>query len=221
MKGEYFLFGLQRSGTNYLESLIKMNFETVKKNRSHKSWKHSIDIPKGIIAEKNTDLVIIHKNPYMWAESILFRNQVDWVKTQKTYDPLEEGPYMLGIGKNKLNLSSVIKTWVHFHESWLFNSMERKTFIVRYEDLLHDEFREDALRGMRDKFGWIKKSEYRAGVFRNPRPGTVSQSTDYDMGRHAYYREMKPQKLEPVHIEEINSLIDDKFFEIMNYRRIT
>lgn len=199
----YFIFGLQRSGTNYLEQLINQNFKGNRCNRANRCWKHSINIPDGYV--KNSPTFIIHKNPYTWIESICFRNSVDWLKTQKTY-PAEEGPEELRLGSNNINIENLAKTYKHFYNTWIYeNKTSELSYVIKYENLLMQSSREKILNDISSRHlpvrklnGWI-----------NPQRGRISQSKDYDEAREKYYLSMEPKRLNEFHISRVNNILDN------------
>lgn len=205
---EYHLFGLQRSGTNYLEQLIKSNFHATRKdprnNEWRNYWKHSIDIPNGFSKDKPT--LIIYKNPYTWVESICLRRNVDWTRSQKTY-PAKEGPEELRLGKESLNVENIAKTYKHFCNTWIWNKPQASKYIViRYEDLLIENTREEIL----SEIQFPRKSDQ----WINPQRGKVSLSRDYDEQREQYYLSMKPTQLSNKHIDAINGVLQDDIIKL-------
>jgi len=204
---DYFIFGLQRSGTNYLEQLVNQNFKGRRANRANKCWKHSIDIPKGYNNQHPT--LIIYKNPYTWVESICLRNTVDWLKTQKEY-PAQEGPDELRLGPNKINVENLAKTYDHFHNTWLWSrSLSENTYVMKYEDLLITNSRERILNNISHILPVRKTDQWV-----NPQRGKISQSRDYNEDREHYYLSMKPKELTPIQIEAINNVLGDRIIEL-------
>lgn len=204
---DYFIFGLQRSGTNYLEQLINQNFNGRRANRVNKCWKHSINIPEGYNDQQPT--LIIYKNPYTWVESICLRNTVDWLKTQKDY-PAQEGPDELLLGPNEINIENLAKTYNHFLNTWLWNrSWNVKTCVIKYEDLLITNSRNSILSGISQILPVRKSNEWV-----NPQRGKISQSKDYNEDREHYYLSMKPQQLTRTHLDSINNILGDRIVEL-------
>lgn len=199
---EYFIFGLQRSGTNFLQTLITLNFGKSASNRQADSWKHSIDDPKAYVKKMPT--IVIHKNPYTWVESISMRNNVDWIKTQNTYPASEKTSKEFTMGPMKMNLTNLIKTYKHFHNNWLNRTDIPNYMVVKYEDLLVEEKRNEILQKISDTFGWEK----RQNSWVVPERGSVSQSKDYNETREEYYLDGKPGVLTREHIHEINRVME-------------
>lgn len=210
---DYFIFGLQRSGTNYLEQLINQNFKGRRSNKVNRSWKHSIDMPKQYDLSKPT--LIIHKNPYMWIESICLRNTVDWLKTQKTY-PAQEGSNELKLGPNQINVENLAKTYKHFHNTWVWNNKTCKLYqVIKYEDLLVDQKRVQILSQIEKELLPIRKSNQ----WVNPQRGKVSQSRDYNETREKYYLSMQPKELNRIQLDAINTILGDDI-ERMGYKKL-
>lgn len=214
MSKEYYIFGLQRSGTNFLEVTLQRNFNITKVNRTTKSWKHGIDLYNDTRPE--VPKIVIYKNPYTWIESITTRNNVDWLKTQRTYNS-QEGPHELRIGPHNMNVQQLAKTYVHWYQSWIKTDIMNR-HIVRYEDLLKPETRTDILEEIRDKFNLRRRDDRKNWII--PQNGTVSQSKDYNEKRRQYYLKMRPENMTRVQIDAVNEVIPDSVFGRLEYKKI-
>jgi hypothetical protein len=206
---KYYIWGLQRSGTNYLNTLVKQNFSIKGFEQRDHCWKHSINIPEGF-DPKNISLVI-HKNPYTWVESLLYRRLVDFPRSQRTY-PIYNGP---GLRIEGYNITNMAKTYLHFYNTWAFNPIQNK-YVVRYEDLLEQEKREQILEDIGNRFN-LKRS--RSEWF-NPAPGRVILSSDYTSDRNKYYVSGQPEKLSNRAISEINHVLGEDIFKKFRYDQI-
>lgn len=217
----YYIFGIQRSGTNYLETLIEKNFSVRKNNPSTRCWKHSIDMPAGL--DPKQPIIVIHKNPYLWVESIAWRNRVDWIKTQTMYpatDVADDQRMMIGENGKQMNLINLTKTYKHFYNTWFINpdDMIKETrLVIRYEDLLENEKRGKILGKIHKIFNFRRKTNPLHQGWANPRIGTISQSRDYNATRHHYYTQMKPKYLKPHHIAQMNDILGKTMFNRMRY----
>lgn len=206
MHKKYFVFGMQRSGTNFLEVLMRKNFGATKLNVQNGSWKHSIEVPPKYSNEFPT--FVIYKNPYTWVESICMRNTVDWLKTQKTYPANEIDDKRYTLGDPPLNIVNLIKTYKHFHDTWL----DKADIIIRYEDLLLEEKRNRILSHI-ERLGFDKSVEN----WQVPRKGGVSQSRDYNDEREQYYLSGKPNHLDNLQIAKINYILGKEQISNMGY----
>lgn len=211
----YFDFGLQRSGTNFIEQIIQTNFGGQRQNRHKAGWKHFIDPPELWTGQHATFL--IYKNPYTWVESICFRNTVDWIKTQRKY-PALEGPVDLKLGPKNINVEALAKTYRHWHDKWILNPKPNANYdnvvIIKYEDLLREQKRNQILESIQLKFNSQRKKPNQWII---PQRGKVSQSRDYDKERESYYLDMKPQKLQKQHIDCINNLVGTDLIASLEY----
>lgn len=216
---EFMIFGLQRSGTNYLTKLLKNNFEDARHtNVGQKVWKHSLDVfPQEKMRAANV-ILHIHKNPYMWVESIAFRNHVDWIARQTRYkatDLDQCGPDGV-IGPKAMNPYNLARTYLEFHENWCLNPpphVLNRLLTVRYEDLLDPEKRDDFLDHLSDKFDMRPQHD----KWVNLDYGSVSQSADYDDCRERYYIEQRPIHLTAENIQLINKAITPEVIRSMGY----
>ena len=209
----YYAFGLQRSGTNFLETLFKLNYgQNTMNSQRFGSWKHSINIPKAYNFQLPT--VIIHKNPYTWVESIAMRNHVDWLKTQNTYPADQHTFPELQIGNWHMNVTNLAKTYRHFHLNWLDRYEIPKYLVIRYEDLLVDTTRNFVMQQVETTFEW--KRENTSIIV--PSKGAVSQSKDYNDERQSYYLSGEPSFLTDRQIEEINNVVGRGLIMKMGYQ---
>lgn len=208
---QFYIFGIQRSGTNFLENIMSKNFSSNRMNGKTKCWKHSIDIPDGY--NKNITTIVIHKNPYMWLESIAYRNNVDWIKTQKKYPALDiENKFHVIGEKKKLNALNLSRTYKHFHDTWL----PRAHFIIKYEDLLIPEKRNEIIDRIHTELEFPKTMGARKGWI-VPNKGQVSQSKDYDDERERYYIAGKPKHLNDRVLYAATEIITPELIRKMGY----
>lgn len=213
----YYLFGLQRTGTNFLESIIKRNFDLRKKNASKGNWKHSVTVHEGI---GNTPIVILRKHPYTWVESIAFRNSVDWEKTQKRFPALEStnDPNNV-IGPRNYNLENLAKTYHAFYRNWVLELPEeyrKHAFVINYEDMLSEQKRNSILLQFSDTFNLERPRNWII-----PSAGTVSQSRDYTQDMEKYYVNVKPKHLKEKHLAIIDKVITKEFINELDKNTIT
>jgi hypothetical protein len=212
---DYYIFGIQRSGTNFVEATMKNNFAIRKTNTQKNCWKHSITVPKSY--KTNSPTIVIYKNPYTWVESIAFRNSVDWVRTQVTYPAKEPCDDELKVGEDGLNVTNLAKTYNHFYTTWLLNTPGSNTAFIKYEDLLVPSSRLKIFENVQTNFALQRKGSNL--VF--PEKGAVSQSKDYTNSREDYYRKQMPEHLTKVQIDEISRILDDRIFEKTGYTRLS
>lgn len=212
MSTNYQIFGIQRSGTNFVETVMRSNFNKTKKNSQRLCWKHTITDPTGL--DKAAPTIVIYKNPYTWVESIAFRNTVDWLKTQTKYPAKAPTTPELTIGPSNLNLTNIIKTYRDFYQNWLGREDMSMYYVIKYEDLLNQNIRDVIMEEICQKFWWTKTKK---GPWAYPSRGSVSQSKDYSLDREQYYVAGKPEKLTEEHIKEINQILGEDFIRSMGY----
>lgn len=207
---KYYMWGLQRSGTNFLEQIVMKNLRGQRCNRQHNCWKHSVDRPKDF--DGSVISIMIYKNPYTWVESLCFRNSVDWVKRQTKYpvlagkngDPLRAGP-------RQLNVASLAKTYRDWHITWTQTDIPNRQIVV-YEDLIDSTKRQEVLNKLATTF---KRTPNKWII---PERGKVSQSKDYNEQREKYYTSMVPKKLTKMQIDAITDIVTPKLLEKIGYK---
>ena len=210
MTPAFYIFGMQRSGTNYLCELLELNFSAVTLNTGQRAWKHSIDAPDKWQKDKPT--IVIHKNPYTWVESIVCREKRDWDKTQLTYPSAEihADPDIMYEG---MNIENIARTWKHFHDTWL--SLETP-MVVQYEKLLVEQTREQALDDISTRFDWEGTSPSLDGSWSNVGDG-VNLSSNFKPEHKEYYKKGQPKVLTPKQIACITDTIGLRTITEMGY----
>lgn len=222
----YFLCGLQRSGTNLTETIMSKNYLADSARYGPEGlgshWKHSLIVPEEILYD---NVVIIHKNPYTWIESISFRDPVDFKSSQRMFpaDQVHEDPdYMIGakysIKRKSFNLINLAKTWNAFHTNWVLNSnLEGKNVaIIKYEDLLDKDKRNAVIESIGRSFNYTQRTP--EIIF--PEKGSVPGSKRYDNEIEEYYKLGVPKFLTKKQISAVNEIIDPKIMTILGYKFI-
>jgi hypothetical protein len=221
MNNGYYIFALQRSGTNYMETMLAKNFvEMRKKNAAKKAWKHLILPPEKIELEKKIPIVIMHKNPYKWIESISHRSKVDWDNKQPRIYRGADIEYLdkkYIVGRHEFNLKHLCNAYRDWTHNWIFNTpnyIANRCIKLQYESLLHHNTRIEFLDRFRRQFDL----ERRESSWINPKPGTVSQSKDYDTSREEYYKSNgKLMTLQRHHINIINEILTPDLINRLGY----
>lgn len=212
---DYYLFGLQRSGTNFLEKIILENYKKKKQPNTYSiSWKHSVHDPKDW--DKRIPTIIIYKNPYTWMESIAFRNKRDWVGTQKKYPADEATTPDLQVGDAKLNATNLILTYRDFIINWVGRMDIPQYYCIKYEDLLDDQTRGLIFTMIGKIFKWKKNGE----TYTFPKCGKVDLSPCFSKKSEEYYKIQKPVKLSKHHIHEINRVLGIDMINKLGYNVI-
>lgn len=215
-------YGLQRSGTNYLEKLLKNNYRVrflnSNKDRSSPLQKHCrLYDNKTMIPEPqyHNDIVVenfeqfealfksppdyylvVSKDPYSWYLSYkAWAQKCKWPDVRHHY--IEE--YNLFYGKF-LELSS----------------QTDKFIFIRYADLVKDA---NAVLNQLEKNMNLKKRLLARIIFKSPTK--VSQSSGFTDDRRNYYTEQKfLSKYNEKELELLNSLIDSQVINRLGYKRV-
>ena len=186
------LYGLQRSGTTWLKSLLELNFDCSELNSYHK---HTLD-PKSF----SYPTCVIFKSPYTWVESIVYREPADLpVRFPKILEP---GNFMIdnSYGECNINLENLVDLYCSFYDN--YSSVADYTFI--YETLLDDT---DLQIKAGENLDLIRRDQE---WLEPPLGGFMQEAFTKDM--YPYYKAQKPEKLSNCHIEIINNLIPKDFW---------
>jgi hypothetical protein len=192
---KFCIFGLQRSGTTFLEFLLKDNFHCELANDTN--WKHSL-------TKTQTDHVTfnVYKNPYTWVESIVFRDPADILVVHPHL--LEQG---YNIGHGKVNLANLAKLYNDYALEWF----DEQT-VVQYESLLGPNTLVEFVANVP-----FRRKTRLVGL---PEPGSLFMSEGFSNDIIPYYLGGKPTKLSGTEIDIINDNIDQSVFDKLGYVKI-
>lgn len=204
----FYLFGLQRSGTSFFGEMLRLNFDAEYLNATG-TWKHSLTIPQSV--NNTTDPVfVIFKNPYTWIESICYRDPADLLATSaKTYALQEYAEGDIVFGHDRVNLNRLALLYSNYATEWL--SLHTAT-IVKYEDIINNEYRVNFLNSLQ----WTKK----VSNWQVPAAGSLFMSEGFVEDSIPYYLTQRPSRLDNEKIEVINSIIPDTVFTQLGYNKI-
>jgi hypothetical protein len=142
---DFFVYGLQRSGTNFVEQALQNTYgfgrSGAATNRSkHPHWKHAIEPAQDL--PKDVPIIIIYKSIYNWIESITTRQVMDYLRTQTHYPVLDTDYIIKSEAKDKkvklreFSIDQMCKTYNHFYSHYLPLLQTHNAALIQYEDLL-------------------------------------------------------------------------------------
>tara|TARA_B100001248_G_C27290592_1_gene412280 strand:+ start:96 stop:827 length:732 start_codon:yes stop_codon:yes gene_type:complete len=208
MSKEIKVIGIQRSGTNYLSTILEINYDITSVDTGRDRlpdgsrkyfWKHSYDpeqyecgtdndhdvVASGLkrVKEKKIPTILITKNPYFWLESIKRSSGDIGMKgiphiKWKRIAIREDHPQTVRLPPGRFDLENVCKMWVDFHSYWINNSFPN-LLCVRYEDLLADP--DKVLQRIEKQFKIRRKQE------ETKLPERVVMSNSFDKKRIPRY----------------------------------
>jgi len=201
MMHKFYVFGLQRSGTNFFRSLLTENFDVQVANDKGTWWHYNKPPFQNMKAHK---AFVVYKNPYQWIESIVYRNSADIIPTNiNTYDLEFPDGYMI----NGINLERLCRLYADFGLNW-----KHSHFInVRYEDLIEEETRNSLLSSLT----YVRKNDTTWKI-----PNGVFMSEKFNVGQVDYYKKKTIQYLKQEELDLINKIIPDIVFETIGYKRV-
>lgn len=214
------LYGLQRSGTNFLEAALRKSFRVKllnqERHRSKPNHKHVrlyqnknlIPEPKyrnniqaesladfeGLLTKKPMYYLVISKDPYSW-----YLSYVDWSrKAGKEWEPPAH---------------HYIEEYNAFYGVWSSYAKETDRIIfVRYVDLLSD------MENELDRLGNVMKLPRRHRFGSRSEIRRVPESESFTDEKKRYYLEKEyMQNLQPNEITSINSLLDNNIMASLGY----
>lgn len=223
----FYVFGLYRSGTNFMGQLLSQNSTSVSVLKGESNiWKHAYDIenrrlfdgddkkqtPKERLSElgiKN-NVIYIHKHPYSWIESVI----------RKPVDIRKEYPCVAGGGDNNFVLNNLniieLAKLNHNHAEYWFNLMTTKNIHrVQYEKIISStKNTKQIVKNIFEKFD--------IPLTRNVIvPSRVPVSETFNEQSRKRYTNLYLEILTWEHIQRINSILDHNIIEQQGYQLIT
>ena len=223
----YTVFGMQRSGTTFMETLLKDCFNASIKNTFSSGfiWKHAFNIDKAVVntpGEKFYTLekyhmigdqiraIHIHKNPYTWIESILrhsrTRNMVSTTYPDVLRQRSSDQPMV-----NGLNLCYLAELWTKHSAYWLNVAEQKRVFRIQYEELIKGK------SGVRNTIHSIAKFWDLGMPGEINIPTVVHSSDEFTNEKRQYYLNQKPTQLTEKQIARINEWLHPTVMEQLEY----
>lgn len=202
------VMGRQRTGTTYLEELIKLNTDAINLNNKW-GWKHASAYEFGREEESecyNCKAIIVIKNPYTWFSSI--KRWADknnkWLIKDKS-----KNNYVNFTIKSAYERYNFL---YHEHKKLLEGNYNNTIFddsiLIRYEDYLLDQNHE--MQRIGEKFG-LKIN------FPLIEPIKVECSPElFTEEKKRFYLEQKPEEFE----KEITNAVDWDLMSFYGYKKI-
>lgn len=227
MKKNLLHYGLQRSGTNFLENLLLKNFKVnvlnSNEDRAHPLQKHfRLYDEKQYVPEPqySNDLSFEHFNEYL--DSLELTMKIDGVIV------ISKDPYswLLSYEKWCANCKWPETNYHYsieynlFYGKWLeFGKQDARIHFLRYIDLLSDPKKE--LEIIKDKFQLNSNLLTQlTGIKANFKK--VAHSKSFSSSQEAYYKnKVFLEKYTDTQLDIINSNIDSTVLEALGYERIS
>lgn len=208
--------GPQRTGTNYLQFLLKRNFYHANILYEHDYiWKHTAYPDTYKLRNNKVIHIGIIKNPYKWIESLerysadLADNFGSWKTPMPAYDPNRESYYVQDSQGIKIDVEHAITLYNKFYNNWIYQEAVSCP-IIKYEDLLDNKT---------DTYYRISQS---TGLKIKPKPWTdtnqVDQSEPFTKERKIYYLDDSQTILTDFQKEVIKNTVDQNLLRKFSYR---
>ena len=147
-----FVIGLQRTGTTYIEHLLNSNMEDLVFRGAINDIgatfsKHEFPSVKEKVKNsiiKQDGFVVVVKNPYMWVESICFRDEIGRLNACNVGNHTEKYNLKestnIKVGGNDYNIFNILKLYLDYYQEWL---KHKDVLFIKYESFLDES---EALR---------------------------------------------------------------------------
>jgi hypothetical protein len=235
------IYGERNTGTNYLEKLIKINFDVtvlpgnvpkrIKRLRQNKlgdepnrdlyffltqrrnlGWKHKCVNPQSLKRRGSGVLFItLTKNPYSWLLS-LYNRPYHNKRTLSFSDFLRSEWKTVGREDCRSRFPNPIELWNTKNGAYISLARELRTECLRYEDLLRNP--ESILRLLSERYGVSRfGTEYENVV-----ESTKGDGKDYTYFFDYYLNEKWLSEYEAPDIAHINGLLDPEVLSFFGYQ---
>ena len=143
--------GLLRSGTNYLDKLLHVNFRTILLGEREMGWKHG-----PCQYEISSDFIFICKNPYSWIVSFKHWEEIHSRIGTISLTEFLESPVSHPEFRKVWGAKDVIDAWNKALNSWMRYEGRSNTLFIKYENLICDF--ENQMKLIRNKLKYHPKN---------------------------------------------------------------
>lgn len=217
---KFFIFGIQRTCTNFAKQLVLANFHSEYMNVNdfgHWSWKHSPDAEQATAnLSQTTPVVFCYKTPTMWLESII-RKDVDFINRWglAKYPDYHDQDLLWENSLFKFSIPLAIEKWIEFHINWIKYLHRTNYIIMNQRTMCSQPGAVEVLSNIEVKLK-LQKKMTNWTLFTNSIDYNINQtSKDFDE-RIKNYIENKTTKLTDKQISYINNKVPKEikdFFE--------
>lgn len=227
------IYGLQRSGTNYVTHLLNTNFKNTKVLVNVGGWKHGhYAIP--YIFPEEIDSAIVFKNPYAWLwsvyeywgpnkklnigpnlEGVSFEQ---FVKSRATYEVQKGVPYLI-------RAANAVQYWNNMNYHWL-TIMPQKSRVchITYESVLASMHK--TLLQLMEVYGLDPVSEnldFKGSNYTfTPSGENLKENKESKFSKQSYYTQSKYlEHYTPELIDFVNQNLDQEVMQRLGYRMET
>jgi len=211
IEGKNYIFGLPRSGTNFINTLINSKLKVVFSNPNINGddlWKHSFNGLNNI--NEHDKIIFIYKNVYTWIESILIRYPSMGVFIQNTLKNqnlqlseeliMEESEFLFC--DYLVSLETMVNIYKHYVNQFKeYEKNHNNILIIKYEDLLIPEKQTHVLKQL---FSFFESENTNYDFFERER---VPVSKKINKDTLEYYKNEKPIFLPENMVNKINEII--------------
>lgn len=163
------VYGLLRTGTNYIARLIDLNFDTFCLGSVEEGWKHG-----PCAYDAGIKYVFMVKDPYSWLVSFMEWERIHGRFSGQTVTEFLAGPVTHPELKNAWHCGDVVSAWNQSLAAWRANETEENVVFIRYEDVL-ESFENVLCRiggvlGLRQRQQKLMDLAVRADDWETPKP---------------------------------------------------
>ena len=216
-----FIIGLPRTGTNYVEhvcrsALPSVTFRNKLMDKKRLMSKHDCIGSYKYLKEACIPqelFLIVTKNPYMWVESICFRDEGLYLaKTVNTEKDDSNECANRTLGDKGYNLKRILDIYREYYLNWIY---KKDTIVCKYESFLHM----NSFNSEMDRLEKTTGTKGNKSNFKLPSK-PVAHSPNFTVKDFNYYRNESPKLLSKSDIEDINEILGKGFIDKLGYKVI-
>tara|TARA_Y100000592_G_scaffold20329_1_gene31168 strand:+ start:227 stop:856 length:630 start_codon:yes stop_codon:yes gene_type:complete len=159
---KYYIFGIQRTCTNYAKLLIDNNFFAEYGNKNdygHWSYKHNGDAEDATSRlAQNTPVIFCYKEPMRWLSSIK-DSSMDLVNKYglSNFPNYTDPQLVISNSECKWSMPKALQVWLTFHVNWIRSAHRCNMIVMNQEKMLEQPNVIDVLTRIQFKQELIKK----------------------------------------------------------------
>lgn len=209
---DFLIAGLQRSGTNYIETLLNKNIDNTKFGWEDWYWKHNINPPSLALFRQHNlrGIILCVKNPFAWVESICFRESADLYEAYGVYYDMNDKSSLYFENNGMIfNVKALIKLYNEYYNNWV-NAPNLNIYTIKYEDILKDPTK--VITEFKERYNLQFKNEELDTIVAN-----LPMSNNWDFSLKEFYVNYRLKYLDNQQLDYIAQLLDIELLKKIGY----
>lgn len=209
---DFLIAGLQRSGTNYIETLLNKNIDNTKFGWEDWYWKHNINPPSLALFRQHNlrGIILCVKNPFAWVESICFRESSDLYDAYGVYYDMNDKSSLYFENNGMIfNVKALIKLYNEYYNNWV-NAPNLNIYTIKYEDILKEPTK--VITEFKERYNLQFKNDELDTIVAN-----LPSSNNWDFSLKEFYVNYRLKYLDNKQLDYIAQLLDIELLKKIGY----